>query len=256
MVIFAQVVAFSKIGVLLIDSRLYLKVIKNMYTKIIWQDDTPKSELFDDFYFSSTSGIGESTYNYLEHNHLENRFKNLMNHQVFRICETGFGSGLNFILTMNLWESLAPNNAKLEYISFEKHPISPCDLKEIFIALNGIAGHEKLLSTYDPKPGLNILKFNNIILKLIIDDAKYIGTYDLDTIDAWFLDGFSPAKNSSIWDESFFVDMAKVSKKQTSFATFTSASKIRKLLQKYGFEVKKDTGFGKKREMMYGTFIA
>ena len=46
-----------------------------------------------------------------------------------------------------------------------------------------------------------------------IDDAKHIGTYDLDTIDALFLDGFLPAKNSSIWEESFFVDTAKISKK-------------------------------------------
>ncbi|MGX9893184.1 hypothetical protein [Francisella orientalis] len=53
---------------------------------------------------------------------------------------------------------MAPNNAKLEYISFEKYPISPSDLKEIFIALNGIAGHEKLLSAYDPKPGLNYIQ--------------------------------------------------------------------------------------------------
>lgn len=49
--------------------------------------------------------------------------------------------------------------------------------------------------------------------------------------------------------------MMKLSKNQSSFATFTSASKIRKLLEKYGFKVNKDTGFGKKREMMYGTFI-
>lgn len=138
-----------------------------MYTKIIWQDNTPKSELFDDFYFSSISGIDESAYNYLEHNFLQQRFKKLADYQIFRVCETGFGTGLNFILTMNLWEYLVPNNAKLEYISFEKYPISPCDLKEIFIALNGITGHEKLLSVYDPKPGLNIYKFNNVILKLI-----------------------------------------------------------------------------------------
>ncbi|MBY7735329.1 tRNA (5-methylaminomethyl-2-thiouridine)(34)-methyltransferase MnmD [Francisella philomiragia] len=226
-----------------------------MYTKIIWQDNTPKSELFDDFYFSSTSGINESSYNYLEHNFLEQRFKKLADYQIYRICETGFGSGLNFILTMNLWESLAPKNAKLEFVSFEKYPISPSDLKEIFIALNGIAGHEKLLSAYDPKPGLNIYKFNNVILKLIIDDARYISNYDLDVVDTWFLDGFSPAKNTSIWEETFFANMMKLSKNQSNFATFTSASKIRKLLQKYGFKVNKDTGFGKKREMMYGTFI-
>ena len=65
---------------------------------------------------------------------------------------------------MNLRENLAPHNAKLEYISFEKYPISRCYLKEIFIALNCIAWHEKLLNTYDLKPGLNIHKFNNIIL--------------------------------------------------------------------------------------------
>ncbi|MDE5022652.1 MnmC family methyltransferase, partial [Francisella tularensis subsp. holarctica] len=32
--------------------------------------------------------------------------------------------------------------------------------------------------------------------------------------------------------------------------------KVRKALQKYGFKVKKDKGFGKKREMMYGVIMS
>nr|WP_257593380.1 MnmC family methyltransferase [Francisella orientalis] len=38
---------------------------------------------------------------------------------------------------------------------------------------------------------------------MIIDDARYISNYDLDIVDTWFLDGFSPAKNTSIWKETF-----------------------------------------------------
>lgn len=58
-----------------------------------------------------------------------------------------------------------------------------------------------------------------------------------------------------MWTDSFFTSMAGLSKKSTSFATFTASSKVRRALIKNGFDVKKDTGFGKKREMMYGSFI-
>lgn len=225
-----------------------------MFSKIIWEYATPKSKLFDDFYFSSDSAIEESTYNYLKHNFLQEKFTKL-NQPQFTICETGFGTGLNFILTMNLWHKYAHENDYLEYYSFEKYPITKEDLVDILKQFKNLSNYEELLKLYNPENGLNIYKFGNITLNLIIDDVNNIDLYHLPIINTWFLDGFSPAKNNSMWSDKLFENMNLLSSQNSSFATFTASSLVRKALQKNNFEVKKDTGFGKKREMMYGSFI-
>ncbi|GAB4222912.1 MAG: tRNA (5-methylaminomethyl-2-thiouridine)(34)-methyltransferase MnmD [Francisella sp.] len=224
------------------------------FAKIIWEKNTPKSVAFDDFYFSTKSGIQESIYNFLVHNNLQQRFSSTQDNQIFRILETGFGSGLNFILTKNLWSKYANKNAKLEYISFEKFPIRIDDITKILGSFSELNNYHDFLKQYNPKEGLNIYNFNNITLILIIDDVNNINNYKLDMIDALFLDGFAPAKNTNMWNDNIFKSISKYCHKSTSFATFTASSKVRKTLQNNGFEIKKDKGFGYKREMMYGIF--
>ena len=72
--------------------------------------------------------------------------------------------------------------------------------------------------------------------------------------DAWLLDGFAPAKNVDMWSSQVFAHIARLSKANTTFATFTSASAVRRGLQAAGFTVEKHAGFGKKREMLSGVF--
>ena len=96
---------------------------------------------------------------------------------------------------------------------------------------------------------------NRVHLSLLISDATDCLTETATTADAWFLDGFSPAKNPEMWQPALFADMARLSKSGTTFATFTSAGLVRRGLQSAGFEVNKQAGFGKKREMLIGRFV-
>jgi tRNA 5-methylaminomethyl-2-thiouridine biosynthesis bifunctional protein len=73
-------------------------------------------------------------------------------------------------------------------------------------------------------------------------------------VNAWLLDGFAPSKNPDMWQYETLNHMARISRGGTTFATFTSASAVRKTLEKVGFRVKKHSGFGKKREMLAGYF--
>ncbi|QIW10549.1 tRNA (5-methylaminomethyl-2-thiouridine)(34)-methyltransferase MnmD [Francisella sp. LA112445] len=224
------------------------------FAKVIWEKNTPKSDIFDDFYFSSDSGVQESTYNFIEHNFLEHKFKSLSSKQNFCICEAGFGAGLNFTLTFNLWQKVAPKDAQLEFVSFEKYPMDLENISKVLSSFKQLCNYHRFLELYKPQEGLNIISFENITLKLIIDDVNNIEQYTFTEVDCWFLDGFTPARNITMWNDILFKNMALRSNLKSSFATFTASSLVRKKLQKYGFEVKKDTGFGKKREMMYGSF--
>jgi tRNA 5-methylaminomethyl-2-thiouridine biosynthesis bifunctional protein len=96
---------------------------------------------------------------------------------------------------------------------------------------------------------------HRIQLSVYTGDATEQLAHITHVADAWFLDGFSPAKNPEMWHSGLFSEMAKHAKRSTTFATFTSAGDVRRGLINVGFKVNKRTGFGKKREMLCGEFI-
>ena len=140
----------------------------------------------------------------------------------------------------------------------ERYPLSLDDLIKANInwpMFNELAA--KLYSSYTQlTDGLNTfyLVNNRIQLDLWIGDISEHLPNIQSTADAWFLDGFAPAKNSDMWTAHLFIDIARLSQSHTTFATFTSAGQVRRKLQAVGFTVKKTVGFGKKREMLYGLY--
>ncbi len=222
----------------------------------------PYSPEFDDIYFNTLDGIAESEYVFIEGNNLNEKFQSEPNE--FSIFETGFGTGLNFLLTANLWQKTNPHG-HLSYYSVEQFPIQKADLKKIYQELNLECDLvEPLIDQYPPiLPGVFTIRVsNNITLHLIfypLEKAlKEIALNAIQKIDAWFLDGFAPSKNPTMWHKGLWHFMAlsaiNETNRKTSVATFTAASNVRKMLQHYGFKVSKRKGFGLKREMLTANF--
>ena len=67
--------------------------------------------------------------------------------------------------------------------------------------------------------------------------------------DAWYLDGFSPAKNPEMWGPELMADVARHTARQGTAATYTAAGFVRRGLDAAGFEVTRVPGFGRKRHM-------
>ncbi|HLX55212.1 MAG TPA: tRNA (5-methylaminomethyl-2-thiouridine)(34)-methyltransferase MnmD, partial [Aquella sp.] len=224
------------------------------YAKIDWKNNnTPQSILFDDVYYSVASGIEESNYVFTQHNKLMERFTKLQDNDVFIIGETGFGSGLNFLNVLNLWQNIVTESAKLFFISFEKHPLSPADLKKIN---SGFPNFEELEKQYYlPLRATHRLSFShNVYLSLVIGDVNETLAQQNFQADAWFFDGFTPTRNSAMWSESVFLQIARLCKANATFATYTANSTVRRNLRNIGFHVMKDKGFSK-REMLYGYWV-
>lgn len=229
----------------------------------------PISEEFDDFYFSKKDGLTESRYIYLEHNHLPERWQALTQQDQFVIAETGFGTGLNFLVSWQLWREKACKGAKLHYISIEKHPLSREDLRRCLALWPELSDlSQQLLDQYPLylSQGFHRLNFDlgQLQLTLIIDDVNAALEQLLSSthpahqqpqraIDAWFLDGFAPAKNPQMWQPELFQILHKLSHGKTTFATFSAARIVRDGLINNGFSVSKHPGFGSKREMLNGT---
>ena len=227
------------------------------FATLQWNNQQPYSLDFDDVYYSSDDGLAETEHVFIKHNQLTERFSNLQDTK-FTIIETGFGTGLNFFCAIQHFIKHAPANASCRFISIERYPLSIEDLikaNQIWPMFGELA--TQLHAPYTKlKDGLNTFHLcqNRIQLDLWIGDVSECLPQIQSPADAWFLDGFAPAKNSDMWAAQLFAELARLSKTNTTFATFTSAGQVRRQLQGAGFNVNKAAGFGKKREMLYGIY--
>jgi tRNA 5-methylaminomethyl-2-thiouridine biosynthesis bifunctional protein len=229
-----------------------------------WLDDgTPFSTAFQDVYYSRADGRAESEYVFLQHNALEQRWRALDDspRTPFVIGETGFGTGLNFVLAWRLWLRAAPPNARLLFRSLEAHPLAPDDIRRALLCWPELRREAELLTAHLPPslPGMHTLHFESgrITLQLYIGDVEEALDQFRDDcgdaqsgVDAWFLDGFSPARNPAMWNAAVMRRIAALSKTGATAATFTVAAAVRQALIEAGFTISKQPGFGRKRDML------
>lgn len=227
-------------------------------------EGTPVSRDFDDVYFSNDNGLEETRYVFLDGNQLSTRFPE-HSRNLFVVAESGFGTGLNFL---TLWQAFDQFHAahpeatlqRLHFISFEKFPLTAHDLRLAHQRWPELAAWAEQLQAQWPSHigGCHrlILDGGRVTLDLWLGDINDL-TDTLDdsmnqTVDAWFLDGFAPAKNPDMWSQHLFSAMARLARPGATLATFTSAGFVRRGLQEAGFTMQKTKGFGRKRDMLVG----
>lgn len=221
------------------------------YAQVEIKDGKVYSLQHDDIYYNTDSGPAESQYVFLTGNDLPGRWQEKPH---FGITETGFGTGLNFLVTLKAWLDDSARCETLDYYAIEAYPLRATQLAEIhahwpqFKMLSA-----ELIEQYpDQASGCHSLSFERgrVQLHLIFEDIKSsLRRYQLDP-DCWYLDGFTPARNPSMWTKEAMRNIALQSRPGTSLATFTAAGDVRRGLISAGFEVHKRTGFGRKREML------
>ncbi|MCT9827310.1 MULTISPECIES: bifunctional tRNA (5-methylaminomethyl-2-thiouridine)(34)-methyltransferase MnmD/FAD-dependent 5-carboxymethylaminomethyl-2-thiouridine(34) oxidoreductase MnmC [Pseudomonas] len=230
------------------------------HAQIDWDDQgRPHSRVFDDVYFSDQSGLEETRYVFLEQNRLQARFAALPAGGRLVIGETGFGTGLNFLCAWQLFEQHAVAGARLHFVSVEKYPLSHADLQRALLLwpeLQPFAA--QLLAQYIAiHPGFQRLVLDNgrVTLTLLIGDAlEQLPQLDAQ-IDAWFLDGFAPAKNPDMWTAELFAELARLAAPGSTISTFTSTGWVRRLINAAGFKMKRTPGIGHKWEILRGEFL-
>ena len=226
------------------------------------QGDVPLAQGFDDTYFSKAGGLEETRHVFLEGNRLPERFSG---RETFTIAEFGFGTGLNFLTTLAAL-TCVKDAPKLCFISFELYPMTAAQLKRALAAfpeLSKLAGD--LVSVWNPEPGWNHMSVAGADLLIGIGDARRMvsglvvgedlgikGEMAIQPVDAWYLDGFSPAKNPELWDADLLAEAAALTASDGTLATYTAAGWVRRNLQSAGFAVEKKPGFAGKREMVVG----
>ena len=215
----------------------------------------PYSSQFDDIYHSTDGGLEQARQVFLAGNELPARWKPGSS---FRLLETGFGLGLNFLATWQAWQTTAPPDGHLEFISIEKYPFCRQDLQQLYLQWPDLAplASQLLAQWPEPSPGVHRLEFRDdrVTLTLLLGDAFDMLPLLAGPIDAFYLDGFAPSKNPELWSPPLFSQLARLATPGCTCATYTVAGVVRRGLQAAGFEVSKQPGFGGKRQRLCGRF--
>ncbi|PWW36294.1 bifunctional tRNA (5-methylaminomethyl-2-thiouridine)(34)-methyltransferase MnmD/FAD-dependent 5-carboxymethylaminomethyl-2-thiouridine(34) oxidoreductase MnmC [Chromohalobacter israelensis] len=221
--------------------------------------DAPYASAYGDVYFSRHDGRAETGHVFVEGNRLPERFAAWRETRAFVIGETGFGTGLNMLCAWACFERHAPAEARLHLVSTEKYPLPHDALARALAIWPDMAARAGALLDQWPEPvgGVHRLWLSSrVVLDLHFGDAaERLSRLD-GRVDAWFLDGFSPAKNPDMWQPELFAAMAQVSRPGATFATFTCAGVVKRGLRDAGFTWRKTPGFGRKREMLCGEIAA
>ena len=218
--------------------------------------NVPRSLRFGDLYFSDLDGLDETKYVFLNGNKLPEIWRCT---DEFTIAETGFGTGLNFFATWQLWSENSTPNSKLIYYSIEKYPLT---ISQITKSISHWTDLKPLLKEFKKDYASTEVNSQTILfdkgsvtLNLFFGDVRNVLSQATFSCDAWFLDGFAPSCNPEMWSDDVFREVARLSKKGSRLATFTAASHVRRGLMDVGFNMLKIPGFGRKREMLTGRFL-
>jgi tRNA U34 5-methylaminomethyl-2-thiouridine-forming methyltransferase MnmC len=213
------------------------------HPELNWRDGViPVAARFDDPYFSLSGGLDETRHVFLAGNALPDRF-----HDGFHVAELGFGTGLNLLATV--LSHTGPQH--LHYTSFEAFPLSAADIERALQAFPELA---RMLPDFlrQWSKGATTLQFPNLTATIILGDARDTLPAWTGRADAWFLDGFSPAKNPQLWSPDLMAEVARHTVPGGTFATYTAAGHVRRALAEAGFIVTRQPGFGSKRHMTTG----
>ena len=220
-------------------------------------DGTPCSELYDDIYHAAAGGAEEAEHVFLAGNDLPQRWQQ---RERFVVLETGFGLGLNFLATWAAWRADRQRSTRLHFIACELHPFSAADLAQLHQRWPQFAQLSAELRAQWPAltPGLHRLHLDHerVSLTLHFGDAREGLAQIVAKVDAFYLDGFSPAKNPVLWSPKVCHLLARLGTPGATLATWSVASAVRDHLRYAGFETHTAPGFGDKRQMLRGRLLA
>jgi tRNA U34 5-methylaminomethyl-2-thiouridine-forming methyltransferase MnmC len=215
--------------------------------KLEWRDGgVPVSTRFDDPYFSLEDGLAETRHVFMAGNDLPARYRD-----GFHIAELGFGTGLNLLCA---WQAFRAAGIKgtLCFTSFEAFPMTRDEAGQALSHFPQLAEMATSLLQAWSQESFTFAA-EGINAQIVMGDANARVPMMARQADAWFLDGFSPAKNPELWNGNLMQAVGTKTATNGTFATYTAAGHVRRALEEAGFEVRRIPGFGRKRHMSVGT---
>ncbi len=218
------------------------------------ESGVPYAPEFGDVYHARAGALAQARHVFLGGNGLPQRWQGRAR---FVILETGFGLGNNFLATWAAWAADPQRCERLVFISIEKHPLSRADLRRAHAASPEPQRAAALVEAWPPlTPNLHRLGFEagRVQLMLCLGEARDWLAELLAQVDAFYLDGFAPAKNPAMWDPYLLKRLARLAAPEACAATWSVAREVHEGLRAAGFEPVKVPGFASKGRMTVAQF--
>ncbi len=223
---------------------------------VAWDDDgTPRSPRFGDIYRSAAGGLEQAQHVFLHGSGLPEAWAD---QPQWRVLETGFGLGLNFLATWHAWRSDPLRPGLLHFCSIEAWPVAADDLLRAaasYPALQPLA--EALAAQWQGLvPGFHRLSFEQgrVLLTVCVGDVQAMLREQAFRADAVFLDGFDPACNAQMWQAQTLKAVTRLARRGATLATWTVAVEVRRELQACGWQLQQVPGLPPKRACLAGRY--
>jgi tRNA U34 5-methylaminomethyl-2-thiouridine-forming methyltransferase MnmC len=215
---------------------------EHQHANVAWAEaGTPVSTRFDDPYFSLAGGLAEARHVFLAGNGLPARLR-----PGFSVAELGFGTGLNMLATA--LACAADGVTGVRYTSFEAYPMAAADIARALAAFPEL---EPVSAPFLASWAVGETRFavGGLAVEVVLGDARATLPAWQGLADAWYLDGFSPAKNPELWEPDLLARVGDHTAAGGTAATYSAAGAVRRALAAAGFTVERRPGYGRKRHM-------
>jgi tRNA U34 5-methylaminomethyl-2-thiouridine-forming methyltransferase MnmC len=208
---------------------------------------TPVSTRFADPYFTDGAGLDEARHVFLHGNGLPERLRD-----GFHVAELGFGTGLNLLALLSAWDG----PGRLSCTGFEAFPITADEMAQALTPFDLPQAAELITAWRGSSGRVRQFCLTRAEVTVIVGDARETLPAWQGRAEAWFLDGFAPARNPELWEPGLMAEVARHTAPGGTFATYTAAGAVRRALAEAGFSVGRRAGFGAKRHMSAGRLEA
>ena len=214
----------------------------------------PRAPAFDDLYHPASGAFAQAQHVFLAGNGLPERWRGRAR---FTILETGFSLGNNFLATWAAWRDDPACCERLYFVSIEKHPLRIEDLRRAHAASPVPELAHELIDAW-PRATCNLhcrdFAGGRVRLLLAFGDIQAWARELVARVDAFYLDGFAPARNAAMWDRGVFAMLARLAAPGATAATWSAAHAVREGLRGAGFEAHTAPGIGGKRDITLARF--
>jgi tRNA 5-methylaminomethyl-2-thiouridine biosynthesis bifunctional protein len=227
-------------------------------------DGSPYSERFGDRYRSRVGGLLQAQGVFLAGCRLPQRWQGC---DTFTVLETGFGLGLNFLVTWAAWRADPQRSANLHYVAVEAYPVSAqalqssMDAEDLPQEVKPLA--QEWVAQWAHSPGCAATG-EPIVWSVALDEGRVQVTLLLGDVvpalrralamgvrcDAVYLDGFTPTCNPGMWSPAVMQAVAALCAPQATAASWCVAGTVRQALRQSGFVVHKRPGLPPKRHRL------
>ena len=211
---------------------------------------SPRSADYDDVYHARGGAFAQARHVFLAGNGLPQRWAGRRH---FVILETGFGLGHNFLATWAAWRDDPQRCEHLWFLSVDLHPPCAADLWRAHAHGAEPELARAMLDAWPPlTPDLHKRDFasGRVHLLLAFGDVAHWLPQWMAEVDAFYLDGFAPAKNPQMWQPRVLRRLGRLAAPAATAATWSTARIVRDALGGAGFEVERADGFDTKRDML------